>query len=92
MNTKYYEISDEEFLNIIGFHSKAIKDYLEDILYGFIAFYIAKGIEYKAIFDNNFERIVNSALESFDSFQFINKIDYNKVKKILKEKYNIEKW
>ena len=68
------QLTDEEFLNIIKFHSEQVKVYLENELYEYIAFYIAKGLEYNAIFDDNFERIVNNAMKSFDSFQFRNKI------------------
>lgn len=74
MNKELEKLTDEEFLNIIKFHSEQVKDYLENELYEYIAFYIAKGLEYNAIFDDNFERIVNTAMESFDSFQFRNKI------------------
>ena len=89
MNYDYFEITDEQFLKTIRFHSKLIKKYLENTLYDFIAFYIAKGIENKAIFDNNYERIVNTSLEYFDSYQFRNSINYKKIKKILKNKYNL---
>lgn len=74
MNKELEKLTDEEFLNIIKFHSEQVKDYLENELYEYIAFYIAKGLEYNAIFDDNFERIVNTAMKSFDSFQFRNKI------------------
>lgn len=85
------KLTDEEFLNIIKFHSEQMKEYLEKELYEYIAFYIAKGIEYNAIFDDNFERIVNTAMESFDSFQFRNTIDYERIKSILKNKYHLKK-
>lgn len=91
MNKELSAMSDEEFLNIIKFHSEQVKDYLENELYEYIAFYIAKGLEYNAIFDDNFERIVNTAMESFDSFQFRNKIDYERIKSILKNKYHLKK-
>ncbi len=90
MREDFYELSDEQFLNTIKFHSELIKEYLENVLYGFIAFYIAKGIETDALFDNNFERIVNTSLEYFDSYQFRNSIDYKKVKNLLVSKYNIK--
>lgn len=92
MNKELEKLTDDEFLNIVKFHSEQIKDYLENELYDYIAFYIAKGIEYNAIFDDDFERIVNTAMETFDSFQFRNTIDYDKIKNILYEKYSIKKW
>lgn len=92
MNKELEKLTDDEFLNIVKFHSEQVKDYLENELYDYIAFYIAKGIEYNAIFDDDFERIVNTAMETFDSFQFRNTIDYDKIKNILYEKYSIKKW
>ena len=62
MRYDYFELTDEQFLNTIKFHSQLIKDFLEKQIYEFIAYYIAKGIETKAIFDNNFKRIVNTSL------------------------------
>ena len=91
MATDLESISDDEFLNIVKFHSEQVKEYLEKELYEYIAFYIAKGIEYNAIFDNNFERIVNTAMETFSSFQFKNEINYERIKKILKNKYHLKK-
>lgn len=88
-NYDYFELNDEQFLRTIEFHSKIVKNYLEKMLYDFIPFYIAKGFETKAIFDNNFKRIVDTSLEVFDSYQFRKSINYNKVKTILKKKYNI---
>lgn len=90
MREDFNLISDEEFLNIIKFHSEQVKDYLEKELYNFIAFYIAKGIKYNAIFDNDFDRIINTAVESFDSFQFRNSINKNRVKKLLKNDFSIK--
>lgn len=89
MRNDYYDISEEDFLDIIHVHQKCIREFLEDELYDFIAFYIAKGIETKAIFDNDFDRIINTAIEHFDSYQFRNSIDNKKVKKLLANKYNI---
>ena len=90
MREDFNLISEEVFLNIIKFHSEQVKDYLEKELYNFIAFYIAKGIEYNAIFDNDFDRIINTALETFDSFQFRNSINKNRVKKLLKNDFSIK--
>lgn len=89
MRYDYFELSDEQFLKTIRFHNSQVKKYLEKALYNFIVFYIAKGIETKAIFDNDFDRIINTAIEHFDSYQFRNSIDSKKVKKLLANKYNI---
>ena len=39
MRNDYDKISDDEFLNIVKFHSKQVKEYLEKELYEYIAFY-----------------------------------------------------
>ncbi len=90
MRNDFCELSDEEFLNIIKFHGEQIKYYLEKEIYDFIAFYIVKGIECNAIFDNDLERIINTAMESFDSFQFRDNIDKEIIKKLLKNQYNLK--
>ena len=41
MREDFNELSDEEFLNIIKFHSEQVKEYLEKEIHDFIAFYIA---------------------------------------------------
>ena len=89
-NYDYFELNDEQFLRIIEFHNKLVRDFLEKQIYEFIAFYIAKGIESSSIFDNNFKRIVNTSLEYFDSHQFRNSINYKKIKNLLVNKYNIK--
>lgn len=92
MDKKLDELSEEEFLNIMKFHSEAVTEYLESVLYDFIAYYIATGLKYNALFDNNFKRIVNTSLESFSPYRFRNKIDYNRIKQTLRKDYNIKKW
>lgn len=36
MNKELEKLTDEEFLNIIKFHSEQVKDYLENELYEYI--------------------------------------------------------
>ena len=83
------KISEEEFLEINQKHQEFVREYLEDILYGFIAHYIAKGIECNSIFDDDFKRITNTSTESFNSYPFRNKIDKERIKKILEDEYSI---
>jgi len=92
MNKRLEDLTDEEFFSITKFHTEVVTEYLENMLYDFIAFYIAKGIELNALFDSNFKRIVNTSLEAFSPYKFRNKIDYKRIKTILRTKYNIKKW
>ena len=92
MNKKLEELTDEEFLNITKFHNEMVTEYLENVLYDFIPYYIATAIKCNALWDNNFKRIVNTSLEAFSPYRFRNKIDYNRIKKTLRKEYNIKKW
>ena len=82
-------VSDEEFLKIIEPHGKAIDNYLENIIYDFVAFYLAKGYELSALWETGLINHVNSAIESFSAIQFKKDFNYNKLKAILKNKYNL---
>lgn len=92
MNKKLEELTDEEFLNITQFHTNIITEYLEEVLYDFIPYYIATAIKCNALWDNNFKRIVNTSLEAFSPYRFRNKIDYDRIKQTLRKDYNIKKW
>lgn len=82
-------VSDEEFLKIIEQHGKEIDNYLENIIYNFVAFYLAKGYELSALWETGLINHVNSAIESFSAIQFKKNFNYNKLKAILKNKYNL---
>ena len=68
-----------------------IFDYTDNFKNGFLFPMLEDYNKYNAIFDDNCERIVNTAMKSFDSFQFRNKIDYERIKSILKNKYHLKK-
>lgn len=92
MNNKLEDLLDEDFLNIMQIHTNMITEYLEEVLYNFIPYYIATAIKYIALWDNNFKRIVNTSLEAFSPYRFRNKIDYDRIKQTLRKDYNIKKW
>ena len=92
MNKKLEELTDKEFLSISQFHSNMITEYLENVLYDFIPYYIATAIKCNALWDNNFKRIVNTSLEAVSPYRFRNKIDYNRIKQTIRKDYNIKKW
>lgn len=83
------EISDEEFLKITEPHNNAIDDYIETILYDYVAYYIAKGYELSALWESSLKSHVHSAINTFEGIKFIKDYDYEKLKIILLEKYSL---
>ena len=70
------EISDEEFLKITEPHNNAIDDYIETILYDYVAYYIAKGYELSALWESSLKSHVHSAINTFEGIKFIKDYDY----------------
>lgn len=83
------KLSEDEFLNIIKPHYNAIDNYIQSILYDYVAFYIAKGYEYSSLWETSLKNHVNSAIENFSAIKFEENFDYDKLKNILKQKYNL---
>lgn len=82
-------ISEEEFSKIIKPHNKLLDNYLENKMYDYVAFYLAKGYELSALWENKLTNHINSAIDTFSAIQFKNKFDYDRLKQILKEKYSL---
>lgn len=83
-------IPDDEFVKLVEPHNIALAEYIkENILYDFVAFYIAKGYELDALWEGNLTAHVNSAIEHLSAIEFKNLYDYNLLKKVLEEKYNL---
>lgn len=82
-------ISEEEFLKIIEPHNKFLDNYLENKMYDYVAFYLAKGYELSALWENKLTNHINSAIDTFSAIQFKNNFDYDRLKQILKEKYSL---
>lgn len=83
-------IPDDEFLELVEPHNVAISEYInKNILYEFVAFYIAKGYELNALWEENLTSHVNSAIEHLSAVEFKNSYDYDKLKKVLEEQYSL---
>lgn len=83
------DITDEEFEELIEPFGDACYRYLhDDILPEYVAFYLATGVEMKALFSNTYKIHISSAADvlniSYD-YEFVK----NKVTALLAEKYHL---
>ncbi len=84
-------VSEEEFEKLVLPHDKKIDEYLKEISYDYVAFYLASGYELSALWEGPLRTHVNSALQVFcDPESLFNDFDYEKLEKILEEKYNLK--
>jgi hypothetical protein len=85
------DITDEEFLNIILPFENLLEEYfIKNIVYEFVAFYLAKGYEMSALWECPIQHQINSAIETLAGIRIKDKFDNNKLNKILKDKYSIK--
>ena len=85
------DITDEEFLNIILPFENVLEEYfIKNIIYEFVAFYLAKGYEMSALWECPLQHQINSAIETLAGIRIKGKFDINKLNKILKDKYSIK--
>jgi len=85
------DITDEEFLNIILPFENVLEEYfINNIIYEFVAFYLAKGYEMSALWECPLQHQINSAIETLSGIRIKDKFDNNKLYKILKNKYSIK--
>lgn len=85
------DITDEEFLNIIVPFENVLEEYfIDNIVYEFVAFYLAKGYEMSALWECPLQHQINSAIETLAGIRIKNNFDNNKLNKILKDKYSIK--
>ena len=83
-------ITDEEFLNIIIPFDKKMDKYLIKYMYEYVAHYLAVGFEMSALWECTLEQQVNSALTRFTDPLLDGIFDYDKLDKILKDKYKLK--
>lgn len=85
------DITDEEFLNIILPFENVLEEYfINNIVYEFVAFYLAKGYEMSALWECPMQHQISSAIETLAGIRIKDKFDINRLNKILKEKYSIK--
>lgn len=85
------DITDEEFLNIILPFENVLEEYfINNIIYEFVAFYLAKRYEMSSLWECPLQHQINSAIETLAGIIIKDKFDNNKLHKILKDKYSIQ--
>lgn len=87
----FNKLSDDEFENLVKPYNNLLSQYINNnILYEFVAFYIAKGYELNALFEDDLTSHVYSAIEHLSAVEFKKSYDYDKLKKVLQNKYFLE--
>lgn len=85
------DITDEEFLNTILPFENVLEEYfINNIVYEFVAFYLAKGYEMSSLWECPLQHQINSAIETLSGIRIKDKFDNNKLNKILKDIYSIK--
>lgn len=85
------DVTDEEFLNIILPFENVLEEYfINNIVYEFVAFYLAKGYEMNSLWECPLQHQINSAIETLAGIRIKDKFDNNKLHKILKDTYSIK--
>lgn len=85
-----FDISDEEFDKVSKPFSDALDEYLRDyFIDDYMAFYIAKGYQMDALFDGTLSGVFNAAIDSVCNINFGSTEDIERLKAILKDKYNL---
>ena len=83
------DIDEETFLNYVVPASDTVKKYvIDNFLYDYVAFYLATYYKMDAMWECKMEQEVNSALCSLCNYENT-ELDYEKIKNILREKYQI---
>lgn len=85
-----FDISDEEFTKVTKPFDTLIHDFVRDnFIYTFAAFYLANGYRMDAIWEGNLSSILYGAMDSLVISDFIEELDYDVLKLILKRQYGI---
>ena len=88
-----YEILDSEFEDICKPFDDALDNWFEEHKYlidEFVAFYIAKGIEYDALWSGAFSGLLNASVETLSEYFNDKNINRERLNKLLLNKYNLK--
>lgn len=83
-------ITGDGFLNIVILFDKKMNKYLIKYMYEYVAHYLAIGYEMSALWECTIEQQVNSALTRFTDLLLDGIFDYDKLDKILNDKYKLK--
>ena len=84
------DVTDEEFENIVIPFDNEIDKYINNIIYDYVAFYLAKGYELSTLWECPLKNQINSALNIFNDVSINNGFNYKKLDKILDKKYSLK--
>lgn len=85
-----FDISDEDFDKISKPFAEAITRYVKDnFIYEYMAFYISSGYKMSALFEGALSGTFNAAIDEFCDVRFGSAEDIERLKVILKDKYNL---
>ena len=82
------DITDKEFL--LPFENVLEEYFINNIIYEFVAFYLVKGYEMSSLWECPLQYQINSVIETLSGIRIKYKFDYNKLYKLLKDKYSIK--
>ncbi len=85
------DITDDEFLNIVKPHLKRTDVFLEHyIMAEYIAYYIASGFYYNALWECSFDTQIRSSADIFNYFNYDKAKLKKNIKTLLEEKYSLK--
>lgn len=85
-----FDISEEDYDKISIPFGNALDEYLRDnFIYDWMAFYIAMGYKMDVLFAGSLSGVFNAAIDSVCDIKFGSTEDIERLKAILKDKYNL---
>ena len=85
-----FDISVEDYDKISIPFGNALDEYLRDnFIYDYVAFYIAMGYKMDVLFAGSLSGVFNAAIDSVCDIKFGSAEDIERLKAILKDKYNL---
>ncbi len=85
-----FDISEEDYDKISIPFGNALDEYLRDnFIYDYVAFYIAMGYKMDVLFAGSLSGVFNAAIDSVCDIKFGSTEDIERLKAILKDKYNL---
>ena len=85
---KEMELTDNQFDELMKDYDNALDEYAKDMLEDYLAFYLAKGYELSAIFENKLDIITYTAISLLEG-AMKNLYNLDVVKKKLEENYKL---
>lgn len=84
------KLSDDEFFEIVEPLDKTMDDYMSKFLNNYIAYYISKGYELNALWDNKLDVLINTVISENLSKYNIDYCDIDEIKNILEKEYKLK--